>query len=123
AALVAALLGIANWYVLPAMDSTYSSRATANAALPIVGAANAANPLDVYRLDRSWQYGLEYYLGRGMPEWTPAESLPILVFTNEGGCKDIQRRGMICQALQETAPAAWLVRVSVLPSRLPPHSD
>jgi 4-amino-4-deoxy-L-arabinose transferase-like glycosyltransferase len=112
AALVAALLAVANWAVLPAIDATYSSRATANAALPVVGAATAANAVDVYRLDRTWQYGLEYYLGRAMPEWTPAESLPILVFTNEGGCKDIQRRGMICEVLQKIAPAAWLVRIS-----------
>ncbi len=116
AALVAALLAWTNWTLLPTFDVTISSRATANAALPVVGAAATANAVDVYKLDRSWQYGLEYYLGRGaIPEWTPAESTPILVFTNEGGCKDIQRRGLKCDALQKTAPAAWLVRVSVRP--------
>jgi 4-amino-4-deoxy-L-arabinose transferase-like glycosyltransferase len=112
AALVAALLAVANWSVLPSLDANYSSRATAIAAAPIVGAAGSANAVDVYKLDRSWQYGLEYYLGRAMPEWTPAESTPILVFTNEGGCKDIQRRRLNCEVLQQTAPAAWLIRVS-----------
>jgi 4-amino-4-deoxy-L-arabinose transferase-like glycosyltransferase len=112
AALVSVLLAVANWSVLPSLDVNYSSRATAIAAAPIVGAAGNANAVDVCKLDRSWQYGLEYYLGRAMPEWTPAESTPILVFTNEGGCKDIQRRGLNCDVLQKTAPAAWLVRVS-----------
>jgi 4-amino-4-deoxy-L-arabinose transferase-like glycosyltransferase len=113
AALVATLLAIANWTVLPSLDANYSSRATAIAAAPIVGSAANAIAVDVYKLDRSWQYGLEYYLGRGaMPEWTPVETMPILVFTNEGGCKDIQRRKLTCEVLQQTAAPAWLVRIS-----------
>jgi 4-amino-4-deoxy-L-arabinose transferase-like glycosyltransferase len=113
AVVVAALLAAANWTVLPALDTNISSRATANAALTIVGAAGGANAVDVYKLDRSWQFGLEYYLGgRALPEWTPAESMPILVFTNEGGCKELQRRGLNCEALQKTVPRVWLVRIS-----------
>jgi 4-amino-4-deoxy-L-arabinose transferase-like glycosyltransferase len=108
AALVAALVGAANWGVLPALDTYLSARASANAAAPAIG----GGAVDAYKIHDAWKYGLEYYLGRAMPEWTPAESMPILVFTNEGGCRDIQRRGMICDALQKTAPAAWLVRVS-----------
>jgi len=108
AALVALLLALANWFVLPALDANYSSRAAAKAAAPTIG----AGAVDVYRLDRAWQYGLEYYLGRTMPDWTPAESLPILLFTNEGGCNDFRRRGMNCEPLEKTAPKAWLVRLS-----------
>ncbi len=108
AVLVSFLLGVANWTVLPALDANYSSRATASAAAPFI----SGGAVDVYKLDRPWQFGLEYYLGHAIPEWTPAESLPILVFTNDGGCKDIQRRGMGCEALQKISPAAWLVRVS-----------
>ncbi len=112
AALVAALVGAANWGILPSLDTYLSARASANDAAPVIGATSGGGAVDAYRIRDAWKYGLEYYLGRALPEWTPRESLPILVFTNEGGCKDIQRRGMSCEALQKTAAAAWLVRVS-----------
>jgi 4-amino-4-deoxy-L-arabinose transferase-like glycosyltransferase len=108
AALVAALVCAATWGVLPSLDTSLSTRTSAMVAAPAIG----GGAVDTYKIHDAWKYGLEYYLGRAMPEWTPAESMPILVFTNEGGYKDLQRRGMSCDVLQKTTPAAWLVRVS-----------
>jgi 4-amino-4-deoxy-L-arabinose transferase-like glycosyltransferase len=118
AALFAGLFESANWVLLPQFDKFLSARATAGNAMAsrMIG-VSARDPLGTYRLDRAWQFGLEYYLGRPLPEWRPESGQPSMLFTNEGGCKDITRRGMICEPVQETSGAAWLVRVS--PRMLP----
>lgn len=124
AALLACLLVAANWLVVPQIDPAVSSRATAKAFLS-AESGNAASTaekipagsLGSYKLDRAWQYGLEYYLDRQIPEWTPESGGSFWLFTNDAGCRDIRRRGMECTPVQQTAPAAWLVRIQPAPRR------
>jgi 4-amino-4-deoxy-L-arabinose transferase-like glycosyltransferase len=117
AGIIAALLVVANWVLLPRMDPGLSARATAKAFL-----AGEQSPgksfsgaLGIYRLDRAWEFGLEYYLNldHSLQEWAPEEGGSFLLFTTEAGCRDIQRRGMRCDPVQETSSRAWLVRVAV----------
>ena len=125
AALMACLLVAANWFIVPRIDPSVSSRATAKAFLAAESgnAATAsekipAGSLGSYKLDRAWQYGLEYYLDRQIPEWTPESGGSFWLFTNDAGCRDIRRRGMECTPVQQTAPAAWLVRVQPAARRI-----
>jgi hypothetical protein len=126
AALIAGLLVAANRFVVPRIDPSVSSRATARAFLSAEsghGIANSekipAGSLGSYQLDRAWQYGLEYYLDRQIPEWTPESGGSFWLFTNDAGCRDIRKRAMECTPVQQTAPAAWLVRVQpVQPRRI-----
>ena len=118
AALIAFLLLAANWFVVPQIDPSVSSRATAKGFLAAESGNAAttaekipAGSLGSYKLDRAWQYGLEYYLDRQIPEWTPESGSSFWLFTNDAGCRDIRRRGMECSPVQQTAPAAWLVRI------------
>jgi 4-amino-4-deoxy-L-arabinose transferase-like glycosyltransferase len=124
AALIAFLLVAANLFVVPRIDPSVSSRATAKAFLAAESgnAATAAEKIPAgslgsYKLDRAWQYGLEYYLDRQIPEWTPESGGSFWLFTNDAGCRDIRRRGMECTPVQQTAPTAWLVRIQPAPPR------
>jgi 4-amino-4-deoxy-L-arabinose transferase-like glycosyltransferase len=121
AMLFAGLFESANWKLLPKLDPYLSARTTAlNAVASRTIGVSASDSLGTYRLDRGWQFGLEYYLGRSLPEWQPELGQPSMLFTNEGGCKDIVKRGLICEPVQETTSTAWLVRVSprtTFPSR------
>jgi 4-amino-4-deoxy-L-arabinose transferase-like glycosyltransferase len=124
AALLACLLIAANRFVVPRIDPSVSSRAAAKAFLSAESGNAAANTekipagsLGSYQLDRAWQYGLEYYLDRQIPEWTPESGGSFWLFTTDAGCRDIRRRAMECTPVQQTAPAAWLVRVQPAPRR------
>jgi 4-amino-4-deoxy-L-arabinose transferase-like glycosyltransferase len=114
AGMIAGLLLTANWILLPRMDPNLSARATAKAFLAADQAPgkNFSGALGTYRLDRAWQFGLEYYLGHTLPEWTPEAGGAFLLFTTEPGCRDIQRRGLRCDPVQKTSRVAWLVRVA-----------
>ena len=124
AALTACLLIAANWFVVPRIDSAVSSRAAARAFLAAESGRGFASTekipagsLGSYKLDRAWQFGLEYYLGHQIPEWTPESGGSFWLFTNDAGCRDIRRRGMECTPVQQTASSAWLVRVQPAPAR------
>jgi 4-amino-4-deoxy-L-arabinose transferase-like glycosyltransferase len=116
ALLIAGLVQSANWFLLPKLDPFLSPRAAARAFQAAALAANNAPsgiPADTvarYRLQQAWQYGLEYYLGHSLAEWTPSPEGLSLVFTTEAGCKDMTLRGIQCVPLQTISPNAWLVR-------------
>lgn len=116
AVLIAGLLQAANLILLPKLDPFLTAR---SAAREFQAAAQAANgspqgiPADTvagYHLPPAWQYGLEYYLGHALPEWTPSPEGVSLVFTTEAGCKEMRGRSIQCVPLQSSPPAAWLVR-------------
>ena len=127
AALIASLLIAANLFVVRKIDPSVSSRATAKAFLAAESGKTIttvekipAGSLGSYKLDRAWQYGLEYYLDRQIPEWTPESGGSFWLFTNDAGCRDIRRRGMECTPVQQTAPTAWLVHIQPAASRRTP---
>jgi len=125
AALMAGLLLAANWFVVPRIDPAVSSRATAKAFL-VAEAGSTINStekiptgsLGSYKLDRAWQFGLEYYLDHPIPEWTPEAGGSFWLFTNDTGCRDIRRRGMECTPVQQISSTAWLVRVQPAARRI-----
>jgi hypothetical protein len=66
--LITSLVEIADIKVLPQLDTQISSRALAQELL-------RDNPtgenVGVYDIPRAWHYGLNFYLNRDLPEWTP----------------------------------------------------
>jgi 4-amino-4-deoxy-L-arabinose transferase-like glycosyltransferase len=132
AVLVAGMLEAANWKLLPEISPFLSARASAEVAIaagaPIDAwrtSGHTGQPIYCWRLDEAWQFGLEYYLRRQLPEFPhdPAAAAkvmasgPVYVFTNETGCGLTAVQGEICQPLEKTVPQVWLVRL--LPSS--PH--
>jgi len=91
ATLVAALVLWINLALLPRLDPFLSARATSET-------LQALDPslqmhLAVYRAPRQFTYGVEYYLNRALPEWTPSVEQPVLVFTNSEGAEEILASG------------------------------
>jgi 4-amino-4-deoxy-L-arabinose transferase-like glycosyltransferase len=119
--LLAALIEFSAVRILPRLDPYLSARGAASAA-----AASSAPraELRVYRLERNWHYGLNFYLGRELPEWTsvlagnsaPSGQVsgtahPILVYTNAEGLAELASTGRKFRVLERGSPQLQLVQV------------
>lgn len=71
--LVLATVETANLVVLPKLDSAISDR---QLTVRLHQDGVAAERLSVYRVSRSLNYGLDYYMNRELPEWGPDKSQP-----------------------------------------------
>jgi 4-amino-4-deoxy-L-arabinose transferase-like glycosyltransferase len=70
---VVAAVEVANFFVLPGLDSTVSDRQLATKLLQD-GASHG--DLSLYRVSRETEYGLNYYFDRKLPVWVPGKSEP-----------------------------------------------
>jgi 4-amino-4-deoxy-L-arabinose transferase-like glycosyltransferase len=95
--------------VLPALDPYISARFHGN----MLRNDRYPNRVFTLHLTRSWQYGLNFYLEREVPEWSPTDRGPALVLTTPLGLEEIRKLGRVQGALDE--PYAGLVFVPVLP--------
>ena len=86
--LTAGMVVAINGYALPRLDAHLSPRRTADAL------AGMQEPLYGYRLSRSQQYGLDFYLRRELPAWTPETPRPAWVLTSDEGIADFRRMGL-----------------------------
>jgi 4-amino-4-deoxy-L-arabinose transferase-like glycosyltransferase len=66
--LITTAVEIANFKVLPQLDSQISSRPLAR---EIMVADPSGEDVATYDIPRAWHYGLDFYLNRDLPEWTP----------------------------------------------------
>jgi 4-amino-4-deoxy-L-arabinose transferase-like glycosyltransferase len=78
---------IANVAILPALDPYISARWHAGLM------RNDLHPdhIFIFRLSRSWDYGLAFYFGRELPEWSPDDPEPALVLTTPAGLEQIRQ--------------------------------
>jgi 4-amino-4-deoxy-L-arabinose transferase-like glycosyltransferase len=120
ALLLAGMLEAANWKLIPEIDVSISSRPTAHVAL---AAGLPSQTIYNYSMNRSWVYGLEYYLRVPLPEF-PADpdearkivqSNPTYLFTTERGCGQLAAQGLVCEPSERLSPQAWLVQVKLKP--------
>ena len=102
--LIAATVEFANLAVLPAAESAISARAQ------VQFFRNAQHPDRVfaYKLARSWEYGLTFYVGHPLAEWTPDDPGPALVLTNPKGFEEIKKFGRIRGTLDQPAEEAGI---------------
>jgi 4-amino-4-deoxy-L-arabinose transferase-like glycosyltransferase len=63
------LLAMANRFVMPQLDDFISARPAATGLIKQY--SPKPNEVGVYQLPRAYGYGLNYYFGRELPEWTP----------------------------------------------------
>jgi 4-amino-4-deoxy-L-arabinose transferase-like glycosyltransferase len=66
--LITATVEIANFKILPLLDSQVSARALAR---ELLRADPSGADVATYDIPRAWKYGLNFYLNRDLPEWTP----------------------------------------------------
>ncbi len=107
-ALIAGMIEAANRQTLPQLDAYLSPRHAARAGQAPPG---MAVNLAAYRLHRAWRYGLNFYLRRELPEWTPQSPRPGWVYTDSAGLADLARQGVRFAVIERGSPAAMLVHV------------
>lgn len=107
ALLMAGLAEGANRHMLQQLDAHLSPRAAARAGLSHA----AAESMLVYRVHRAWGYGLNFYLHRELPEWTPQSPRPAWLYTSATGLVELERQGMHFTIVERSSPQAILVRL------------
>jgi 4-amino-4-deoxy-L-arabinose transferase-like glycosyltransferase len=110
AILVALLVEIAGARILPALDPYNSARPHAKLLL------NDRRPdrIFTYQLNRSWNYGLAFYLHGELPQWSPNDPQAALVLTNPKGLEEIRKLSRLGGELDEYYQG--ILYVPVLPS-------
>ncbi|MGH9735527.1 MAG: ArnT family glycosyltransferase [Candidatus Acidiferrales bacterium] len=107
--LVCVLVEIGGTSILPNLDSYYSARAVGTML------RNDLYPgrLFTYELPRSWQYGLNFYLGRNLEEWSPDNVNAALVLTTPKGRGKLERDGYVQGAINEPYQEVVFVPIPV----------
>lgn len=101
---------IAGVLILPPLGASFSARPHAQLL------RNDAHPDRIfsYRLPRSWNFGLHFYMGRELSEWSSSDPNAALVLTTPDGLREIQRLGRVHGELNESFQG--IVYVSVAPA-------
>jgi 4-amino-4-deoxy-L-arabinose transferase-like glycosyltransferase len=105
--LMAILLVGVNAGIIPNVDPFLSPRTAARATPP---EALDGPHLAILDLSRSWEYGLDFYLDRALPEWTPAMAAPSWVWTTEQGAAKLGSQ-VKASVITHISAQAWLVRI------------
>jgi 4-amino-4-deoxy-L-arabinose transferase-like glycosyltransferase len=117
ALLMAALLMFMNIKILPPADSRISAR---NAARDSFRLNPSGQNVMVFGLTRDLNYGMDYYFGRQLQEWTPGTPLPEWLLTNAGHAAGFASLGNQFQEVSRIGePYAVLVHVTPPTDKLP----
>lgn len=93
--------------VLPSFDRKLSSRTVAGG---YAAAGAAGERVAAFRLNRAWQYGINYYLGAELPEYDPASREPAFVFVSVQGMDALRQAGIPFEMIDARCDRAVLVR-------------
>jgi 4-amino-4-deoxy-L-arabinose transferase-like glycosyltransferase len=108
--LAALCVELAGARVLPALDPFISARFHGE----LLRKHRYPDRVFTFHLTRSWQYGLNFYLGRELTEWSPVDIGAALVLTTPQGLDEIRKMGRVQGALDE--PYEGILYVPVLPA-------
>jgi hypothetical protein len=115
--LVALLLAIVNLEILPSADSRLSARAAAQDALRL---NPSGRNILVFGLSRDWNYGMDYYFGYELPEWTSGATLPEWVVTTKGNAAIPERFANQFKVVSQVGePFAVVIHVTPATGKLP----
>jgi 4-amino-4-deoxy-L-arabinose transferase-like glycosyltransferase len=89
ACMIGILLVFANLLVLPGLDEIISPRAMAQRLM--AGSAPTQDDVAVFNVPRAYEYGLDYYFQKRLPEWTPSETGVRFIFSGKQGVQEIAR--------------------------------
>ena len=102
------LIGV-NTEIIPKVDPLLSPRTAARATPQ---EALSGGNLAIFDVGRAWEYGLDFYLDRALPEWSPNMPAPGWVWTTERGTAEIGQLNRTCVVVvARISPQAWLVRI------------
>jgi len=107
------LLILTYWVPLPSMDSWFSPRPIA---FTVLSDRQTAAEVRTFRLQRAWQFGLNFYLRRELQEWNPAEPAGY-VLTSPTGIQELKTSRISYRVLDDTSISAILIRVGISENR------
>ena len=64
-----------------------------------------------YKLQRAWQYQLNFYLHREIPEWSPEVAGEAVVVTNQQHLAELKNSAEIVAVISDSSPQAEVVTV------------
>jgi 4-amino-4-deoxy-L-arabinose transferase-like glycosyltransferase len=86
---VVILLLIANQMLMPGLDRIISARP---AAIGLITAFKATpEDIAVYHLPRAYTYGLDYYFGKDLPEWTPENTRATYIYFSKSSLTQLNQ--------------------------------
>ncbi|MCU1242924.1 MAG: hypothetical protein JWO71_3650 [Candidatus Acidoferrum typicum] len=113
---VAILSGVVAWVCflvltysrpLPSMDPWFSPRALAS---KLLRDPQTAADIRCLRLQRAWQYGLNFYLHRPLKEWEPSKPRGFVI-ASASGMQELNRNRIRYETLDDTSFSAILIFV------------
>jgi 4-amino-4-deoxy-L-arabinose transferase-like glycosyltransferase len=90
--LVSIIVEVINFRTLPELDPKISARTLAQQLLRL---DPSSENVAVHSVARDWHYGLNYYLGRELPEWSSNSPQPVWLFGGVGTGATFQMRYQI----------------------------
>lgn len=109
--LVCVLVEVAGNAILPDLDAYYSARSVGT----MLRHDLYPGRLFTYELPRSWQYGLDFYLGRELPQWSPDNFRAALVLTTPKGLAKLEQDGYVQGAINEPYQEIVFVPIPIRP--------
>jgi 4-amino-4-deoxy-L-arabinose transferase-like glycosyltransferase len=111
-ALVSLLVEAGGIAILPKLDPYYSARLPGS----LLRGDLRPDRLFFYDLPRAWQYGLAFYFGRELQEWSPADPQAAFVLTTPRGFEEMRKRGYYRGALDEVYQGIVFVPIPARPA-------
>jgi 4-amino-4-deoxy-L-arabinose transferase-like glycosyltransferase len=108
--IVTVLVEFAGLRILPALDPYLSARTYGE----LLQQDRRTDRIFTYRVPRSWNFGLSFYLHREIREWTPEDPEAALVLTSRSGESEMEKLGRFRGPIEDTTSGNFLV--PVLPS-------
>ena len=96
-------------YELPWMDAYQSPRKAARLVLAI---GPAPHSVFTARMDRNWQYALNFYFHRELPEWMPGSPPLSYVFVSSAGLEALDEQGIQYEFLGAVSTRRNLVKTA-----------
>jgi 4-amino-4-deoxy-L-arabinose transferase-like glycosyltransferase len=117
--LVTLLVIVAGFGVLPRLDPFISARWHAQLL------RNDRHPerIFIYHLPRAWDYGLAFYFGRELPEWSPDDPNPALVLTTPRSLAEIRKARRFLGDLEENYQGILYVPIQPMPRSNVPNAS
>jgi 4-amino-4-deoxy-L-arabinose transferase-like glycosyltransferase len=109
--LVVILVIAAGAHVLPALDPYLSARQHA----AMLRNDRRPDRIFTYHLNRSWSFGLAFYLDREIPEWSPSDPDAAFLLTTPRGLEELRKLGRFRGILDETYRGILYVPVLPVP--------
>jgi hypothetical protein len=108
--LMAGLVEGVNLRIAPLIDHDISPRAAARV---LQKELRPGESVSAYRLHRAWQFGLNYYLHRELPEWQPHSKAtqPGIVAAPALSIRDLESAGVKFRVLARVSQPVVIVRV------------